>query len=633
MRYYALLTVFVLAVLVPCTALSVLALRAAEREAMYVERRMEASLLAEVDLTSSGINRLMADVTESLMLDALDGLGGSPLVGVRFTLYGGRLNLSSSVDEASIFRDKFEGFLMRGERLPTYELVTRVYKTSDASALATGARYEDARAVSPSERRQSQSGITRQRNSALLETDPYAEDIMLEQAEYEGFETYSRNVTPQKLSAPYQSQNAAPAPPLARMFDTEAVQIEPLQMDSPRVFRSRTVSKYRSFSELTSEASHGLVPNLTDYGLELLFWVKIGEGQYTGCRVRMDVLRDMIADTMPDVISDARILTVLDDAGDPIVVPGEASDAFDWLRPFVAREISPLLPRWEVGAWLSDPDSLESRANFARLSAWTQVAVLGLVILVGSVVVMRMMSYEMRVASQKTTFVANVSHELKTPLTSIRLYAELLASGKQTDESRRREYLLTMVSEAERLSNLVDNVLTFSRRNKETDLKSETVFLADLALETVSQVEPHLEKLGFSVTCEAADSKTEKLPVNGNREALKQVLVNLLSNAEKYSAASREISVVFGQTENLATVSVLDRGIGVPKSMSEKIFHEFVRGNDSLSAPAGGAGLGLSIARGIAREHGGDVTFSPRDGGGSIFTLALPFDHRGDHRS
>ncbi|MCL2684606.1 MAG: HAMP domain-containing histidine kinase [Synergistaceae bacterium] len=638
MRYYAPITVFLLAVLAPCIAMSVLALRAAEREAMYVERRMETALLAEVDLTCAGLSQLMADILESLRRSALEPeWGGNPLAGVRFTLSAGRLDLSGGSDETAAFRDNFEEFLLQGESLPTYELVTRAYRTS---------------------------GIMRQREGALLETDPLAEDRIFGRAESEGFVTYPRNVAPQKTSQARSSLNASPAPtppapnPLAaRMSGPEAggtsraiLPESPLQdmesaqpnespaefeealydamvdiFDSQPTFRSKTVSKRRSFSELVSEAPFGLLPNVTDYGLELLFWAKTGQGRYTGCALRMDVLRDLIADTMPDVISDARILTVLDYSGEPIVAPTLfPAAAPDWASPFVAREISPLLPRWEVGAWLTDPSSLESRANFARLFAWIQVAVLGSVILAGSVVVIRMMSYEMRIASQKTTFVANVSHELKTPLTSIRLYAELLASGRQTDEERRREYLRTMISEAERLSNLVDNVLTFSKRESgRKNIKTELISLADLTAETVSQIEPHLEKLGFSVRC-APGNSTEKSFVRGDREALKQILVNLLSNAEKYSGASREINVEFGHAGRSAVVRVMDRGIGVPPGMSEKIFHEFVRGDDSLSAPAGGAGLGLSIARDIARRHGGDVTFSPRNGGGSVFSLTLP---------
>jgi signal transduction histidine kinase len=112
--------------------------------------------------------------------------------------------------------------------------------------------------------------------------------------------------------------------------------------------------------------------------------------------------------------------------------------------------------------------------------------------------------------------------------------------------------------------------------------------------------------------------------VMGSREAVKQILVNLISNAEKYSAETRAIEVYSCQDEKNARVRVSDRGIGVTPRMSEKIFNEFVRGDDSLTSPRSGTGLGLSIARDIARRHGGDISYAPREGGGSVFTLTLP---------
>ena len=641
--------------LIPCIALSALALRAGDREAMYVERRMEISLLAEVDLMTAGINRLLTATAESLRRDATEPewsgnpLGGNPLIGTRFALSSGYLDVSGE-DEVTVtaFKENFESFLLGGERLPTYELVTRVYMTPDSPTAPTreSDSFKEPMTAPPHMLQKSQiSGVARQINSARLESDPSAEEKMFSQAESEGFEIYSRNVSPQKLSspitplapvdsvapepAPAQTQKTPPADPVREERARDDL-IKANAPDTTRSFRSRVVSKYRSFGEVASESSYGLLPKVTDDGLELLFWTTVS-GRFVGCSLRMDTLKDMIADIMPNVISGARILTVLDESGEPIVSPGELGVFTDWASPLLAREISPLLPRWEVAAWLVDPDALKSRANFARLLSWVQVAALGLVIITGSAIVLRMISYEMRVASQRTTFVANVSHELKTPLTSIRLYAELLSSGKQTDEARRRDYLRTISSEAQRLSNLVDNVLTFSRRGRKAsdDLQLETISLADLTLETVSQIEPHLEKLGFSVKYDRA-GLYEKLPIKGDREALKQVLVNLLSNAEKYSGESREITIEFGRAEhkthkkNAVTVRVLDRGIGVRKNMSEKIFNEFVRGDDSLSGPAGGTGLGLFIARDIARKHGGDVTFSHRNGGGSVFALVLP---------
>jgi signal transduction histidine kinase len=322
-------------------------------------------------------------------------------------------------------------------------------------------------------------------------------------------------------------------------------------------------------------------------------------------------------------------LTVLDENGIPVVAPPPGSARVpDWRRPFAAREISPALPRWEAGAWLTDPGIFAARANYARTVLWVQTALLIAVMLLGSAVAVSALSREMKVASQKTTFVANVSHELKTPLTSIRLYAELLLSGRQNDEERRRESLRTMMSETDRLSHLIDNVLSFSRRGREK-LKTEWVSLSDVTLETVAQLEPHLAKLGFSVSCEASGDLT----VRGDREALKQVVMNLMSNAEKYSGegagTGREITVECRAAGGFVRVDIADRGIGVPPGMAERIFQEFVRGDDSLSAPRSGTGLGLAIARGIARKHGGDVVYSPRDGGGSVFSLLLPEGRRG----
>ena len=117
------------------------------------------------------------------------------------------------------------------------------------------------------------------------------------------------------------------------------------------------------------------------------------------------------------------------------------------------------------------------------------------------------------------------------------------------------------------------------------------------------------------------------LLVNGDRDALAQVIVNLLSNAEKYSDSHKEIAVRLQQQTSplpYAEVRVLDRGLGVPHGCGEKIFEQFYRAHDSLSSGIQGSGLGLTLARQIARAHGGDVVYEPREGGGSCFSIRLP---------
>jgi signal transduction histidine kinase len=112
--------------------------------------------------------------------------------------------------------------------------------------------------------------------------------------------------------------------------------------------------------------------------------------------------------------------------------------------------------------------------------------------------------------------------------------------------------------------------------------------------------------------------------VRADAEALKQVLLNLLSNAEKYSADTKEIAVTVTREPQAVLITVQDRGIGVPERDREKIFREFYRVDDSLSSGVQGTGLGLTIARRIARDHGGDITCSPRKGGGTDFVVRLP---------
>src|SRR5205823_13604948 len=148
--------------------------------------------------------------------------------------------------------------------------------------------------------------------------------------------------------------------------------------------------------------------------------------------------------------------------------------------------------------------------------------------------------------------------------------------------------------------------------------------LLGVVRETLESYRPHLEAGGFKLEC---DLPASPLFVNGDRDALAQIMVNLLSNAEKYSGERKEVRVeARRQSQPLPSVEVrvLDRGLGVPKGCEEKIFEQFYRAHDSLSSGIQGSGLGLTLARRIARAHGGDVLCEPRDGGGSCCVLRLP---------
>jgi signal transduction histidine kinase len=272
-----------------------------------------------------------------------------------------------------------------------------------------------------------------------------------------------------------------------------------------------------------------------------------------------------------------------------------------------------------------NPDAIKKAANTMRLTLSLLISLLLIAMVVGSFLIVNDLNRQVLLARQKTDFVSNVSHELKTPLTSIRMFAELLAEDRVTERDKQKSYLNIITSEAARLTRLINNVLDFSRLERgEKKYNVGELDLAALVNETVATYRPHLESNGFHLEFRRPD---QAVPVRGDRDALAQVIVNLISNAEKYSNGQKEISVeLAGANENAsqAEVRVHDRGPGVPRGLEEKIFEQFYRVPDSLSSGIQGSGLGLTLARQIARAHDGDVIYSAREGGGSCFALRLP---------
>jgi signal transduction histidine kinase len=331
--------------------------------------------------------------------------------------------------------------------------------------------------------------------------------------------------------------------------------------------------------------------------------------------------------TTPVAMSNPRIeSSEVIDRQDGVVRYRAVSQATENLkRPFVSTEIGEALPHWEVAAYLMNPDAIKKAALTARLTFGLLIALLLIAMVVGSFLIVNDLNRQVTLARQKTDFVSNVSHELKTPLTSIRMFAELLAEDRVAERDKQKSYLNIITSEAARLTRLINNVLDFSRLERgEKKYNVGELDLAALVNETVATYRPHLESNGFHLEFRRPD---QAVPVRGDRDALAQVIVNLISNAEKYSNGQKEISVeLAGANENAsqAEVRVHDRGPGVPRGLEEKIFEQFYRVPDSLSSGIEGSGLGLTLARQIARAHGGDVIYSAREGGGSCFALRLP---------
>ena len=391
---------------------------------------------------------------------------------------------------------------------------------------------------------------------------------------------------------------------------------------------SKIAPSEADFGQLISGGTDGMLARFLENKLRLMFWHHSNQDPNLVFGAQLDLnrlvaaLRDRV---QPDPeLRDEICVALLDDNAKPKTISRAGFKAM-WKRPFVATEIGESLPHWEVAAYLVDPERLTRTVCAANLTLGLLIATLVLAIGIGGWLIVTDLKRQLALARQKTDFVSNVSHELKTPLTSIRMFSELLADQRVTDPDKQRSYLHIITSEAARLTRLINNVLDFSRMERgEKKYNIHDADLANIVRETTETYRPHLENSGFELGCTLPSAA---LPVRADTDAIAQVIVNLLSNAEKYSDGQKKISIEASRREGplpCAEVKVIDRGPGVPRGSEEKIFEKFYRAHDSLSSGIQGSGLGLTLARQIARAHGGDVTYEPREGGGSCFSLRLP---------
>ncbi len=235
----------------------------------------------------------------------------------------------------------------------------------------------------------------------------------------------------------------------------------------------------------------------------------------------------------------------------------------------------------------------------------------------------RMVAVVVTYAERRGNFVSAVTHELKTPLTAIRMYGEMLRDGMVPKEGKRQQYYQIITAETERLTRLVQNVLELSRlEQKKRSMRMEVGDVVPVVEEALALLEPHAEKQGFALRLVAG----ERLPqVRYDRDALLQVLFNLVDNALKYSGGARDRSIVLSclKQGDRVVVTVADHGPGVPRRHLKKIFEPFYRAEDELTRRSKGTGIGLALVRGLVEQMGGSVAGSNSAGGGFEVEVSL----------
>jgi signal transduction histidine kinase len=251
------------------------------------------------------------------------------------------------------------------------------------------------------------------------------------------------------------------------------------------------------------------------------------------------------------------------------------------------------------------------------------IVVMMLVVAAGGYFITRALARELRTARLQSDFVAAVSHEFRSPLTTVRQLAELLASGRVSTEGRRTEFYEILRRESERLHRLVESLLNFARLEAgELEYRFEAVSPGSFIGDLVRDVQEEIRARGVRIELVGDDPR---LPaIRADRELLSLVFWNLLDNAVKYSPDERHVRVEIESSGGHLVVRVRDRGMGIPAAERQEIFRKFVRGAAAKTASIKGTGIGLAMAREIVRAHGGEISVDSEVGVGSTFTVLLP---------
>jgi len=279
-------------------------------------------------------------------------------------------------------------------------------------------------------------------------------------------------------------------------------------------------------------------------------------------------------------------------------------------------------PPWFMEFYQQDPHLFETFINSRQGIYFYMFFLIAGILIFGLIFTIRAVNHELELAKMKSDFVSTVSHEFKSPLTSIRQLAEMLKAGRVPSDERRQRYYDVLVEQSERLSLLIDNILDFTKI--EGDRKKFDFEMADIGTllqEIVSTIQDRVRHKGFVIQVEIV----KPLPsIKVDRAAITQAINNLIDNAIKYSGEAKKVFVRAFTENQYLIIAVKDFGVGIKKDEIDKVFERFYRGGDELTRTVKGSGLGLTLVKQIVESHHGNVHVESEPGRGSTFSIRLP---------
>lgn len=386
-----------------------------------------------------------------------------------------------------------------------------------------------------------------------------------------------------QAQAPVQAQNQAPvqAPPHAR---------EP-------------VAHGDTLIALAKSREHGWVAWYWEEGLHLLFWRRTPEGGVIGVEIERIALIARIISKLPTTGLDDGRVVLSDPRGSPIHQWGPYEPSAGE-HPVAQAAVPYPLSAWQLWHYASPAQKQAFFAGTLKLNLILGLSAVALALIAMAAYIYREYARKMRDATERVTFVTQVSHELKTPLTNIRLYAELLENDLFDEDDKVHRRLSVIIAESQRLTRLINNILTFSKNQRGSlDVHKAWISLDEVVRAVADQFGPALDAKGIERVLSTAAPE----PVYADADLIGQIVANLLSNVEKYAASGRWVEIATEQREGSAMVRVTDRGPGIATAHREAVFRPFYRVSDKLADGVTGTGIGLAIARELARVHGGEL--------------------------
>ena len=350
-----------------------------------------------------------------------------------------------------------------------------------------------------------------------------------------------------------------------------------------------------------------------DEGLQLVVWDVLPDGSAIGYWLeRSRWIADLIA-ILPDGAAESvNGATSLTDANGNVLYRWGASD-IAMEKPIVEVALKAPLAAWRLRYYLQENQSVT--ASWHRFLAWGfGISAVGTMLLgLGAYVTFATMQ-QLRLADQRVSFVGQVSHELRTPLTNIRLYAEMAQRDLAQDSPavyRVAERLAVIDSESKRLSRLISGVLEFMQgRGGAQPLMCSSTVPDDTVTRVLNQFAPSLRLCGIEVTT----NLDARQCVEMDSDLLEQILINLVSNVEKYAASGKVLRIASSVKQDVLTIEVSDEGKGIPSRFRSRIFQPFFRMDNANTSPSG-TGLGLTIAKKAAMRHGGNLELLASESG------------------